>query len=276
MANFIKNRLQILGPEGQVKALLNRFSTHFEKAPNRSCDGELIYKNKETNGVGWLNETTKMFKRRDKEDVAEIPDGFEQDFTEAWSRFPDFDKIIKMPESLNITSDGWVEPMENQFSENTKFKAHLDELKKHCEKHPTQKTETINNFIGGVKNYIEYGSATWHNWSCKNWGTKWNCSECEKINENTFDFQTAWVGVPNLIKLMSKEFPEVSFVYEFADEDTGCNCGSGIFKNGESDFRELENSSKEAYELAFKLRPDRAEDYKLVGEEYQYIDSEKS
>jgi hypothetical protein len=71
---------------------------------------------------------------------------------------------------------------------------------------------------------------------------------------------------------MSKEFPEVRFKYEFSDEDTGANCGIGDYLNGEILFQNLENRSREAYELAFKLKPECKEYYKLVNDNYQYTE----
>lgn len=274
MPNYIKNRIEILGTKKQVEEVLNRFSTAFPTEPRKTHDDRLIYSNKKTGTFGWLDEKTGEFEERNKEKVSIIPEGFEQDFTEAWVRFPDFEKIVKMPESLNISSDGFLMPIENQFSVHTKFKEHLNEIKKFCENNPTRKDETMQNFIAGIKNYIDFGHASWYSWSVANWGTKWNSSDCENISENMFDFTTAWSGVPNLIDLMSKEFPEITFVYEYSDEDTGCNCGIGKYRNGQIEFKQLENSSKEAYELAFKLRPDRAENYKFIGETYEYIDEE--
>lgn len=274
MPNYIKNRIEILGTKEQVEAVLNRFSTIFPIEPRKSYDGNLVYINKETGAVGWLDEKTGEFKQRDKEKVYIIPEGFEQDFIESWVRFPDFDKIIKMPESLNISSDGFLMPIENQFSIHTKFKEHLDDLKNFCENNPRSKDETVKNFLAGIKNYIDFGHATWYSWSVANWGTKWNSSDCKSISENIFEFTTAWSGVSNLIDLMSKEFLDITFIYEYSDEDTGSNCGIGNYRNGVIDFVKLQNGSKEAYELAFKLHPDKAKNYKLIDDKYEYVDED--
>ena len=134
--------------------------------------------------------------------------------------------------------------------------------------------EEFEMFIQGIKNYREYGNVSWYDWSIKHWGTKWNSSECEQIDENTFEFQTAWSGVPELIDKMSVQFPTVKIWYEWSDEDTGCNCGRGEYQGIKSDVIRLVNQSKEAYELCFKLWPHKKENYQLVGETYEYIDSE--
>ena len=126
-----------------------------------------------------------------------------------------------------------------------------------------------------IKILVEsYGHATWYSWSVENWGTKWNSSECEKISDTVFDFVTAWSGVPQLIEKMSLEFPDVKISYEYSDEDTGANCGVGTYLNGEVEFKRLESQSTEAYELAFKLRSDRKEDYQLVDGKYEYVEED--
>jgi len=147
-------------------------------------------------------------------------------FEDGSEMFIDFGKITPMPESLNISSDNWVAPLENQLFANTKMKAHIDEIKEFCEKNPNRKERTINNFIAGIKNYIEYGHATWYNWAVANWGTKWNAYQQEKPESNVIMFETAWAGVPDLIDKLSTKFPEVSFTYkligdayEYIDED---------------------------------------------------------
>jgi len=272
MPNYIKNRLQIIGTNEQVDAVIKRFTTSYPEEQRKSFDGKNTYQN--AGEFGWLDEKSNMFTRRDSEDVLGVPDGFQPYMEPAWNRFPDFEKIIKMPDSLHITSDGWLMPLENQFSGHTKLKEHLDDLRDFCNKQPKRKEETLENFIAGIRNHIEYGHATWYRWSVENWGTKWNSSECEKVSKSTFDFITAWSGVPNLVELISKEFPKITFKYEYSDEDTGCNCGVGAYLNGEIEFRKLENSSKEAYDLAFKLRPENADNYQLVDGKYEYVEED--
>ena len=276
MPNYIKNRIQIIGTPEQIEQVLNRFSTNYEKEIRTSYDGDLVYKDKVTGEFGWLNQKTNEFKLRGRElPLTGVPDNFEPHYNEAWTRFPDFNKIIPRPESLDITSDNWIMPLENQFSFNTIFKDHVDKLKDVCSKCPDRKEEMVNNFLQGIRNYIDHGHATWLGWSRANWGTKWNSSDCDKVDENTFDFITAWNGVPELIEKISIEFPEIEFIYEFSDEDTGCNCGRGIFLHGNTSFHQPENCSKEAYDLAFKLRPDNAKYYTLVDGNYKYKEEEE-
>lgn len=280
MPNYIKNRIELIGTKIQIDEMLERFSTHFERDPDRSYDGNLIFlKTGEEYGVGWLNETTGEFEERGKPKVQGVPNNWEQRFNEAWTRFPDFNKILPMPATLNISIHSGVE---NAVKNALKMDVHKNSLIGSLEAANREKTESplkLNDadwelFLTCLNNVRLYGFIYWYDWAIINWGTKWNSSDCEKVNETTFDFTTAWSGVSNLINIMSKEFPKIQFNYEYSDEDTGSNCGIGKYQNGEIELRNLKDGSKEAYELYFKLRPDDLKNYQLVGDTYEYIEEE--
>lgn len=195
------------------------------------------------------------------------------DMKPAWIHFPDFNKIVQMPESLNIESDSYLMPLENQFSYDTRFKDHLDKIRQVFSHHlsEAESKKNKNNFLKAVENYIDHGHASWYTWCKENWGVKWNSSECERIDEHTFDFITPWNGVPKLIKIMSEKFKEVVINYQFSSEDIGCNCGRGRFQDGKSDFITHKNGTVAAYELAFKLWPNSKQDYELINGKYGLI-----
>lgn len=178
----------------------------------------------------------------------------------------DFNNIIFMPEELNITSDGMISLLENQFSFHDSLKEKLDSLVKN-----DNYKNTLENFIQGIRNYCEHGHASWYGWSIANWGTKWNAYSQKKEN-NTIIFDTAWSCVLDLIVQISKKYPSVKFNYSYADEDTGNNCGEGYVQNGETKMNYPNKESKEAYELAFKLRPEYKELFKLVDGIYKYVE----
>lgn len=274
MPNHIINKLKITGDEKQVKELINKYSTHYDETPSLTMDGLHNYTNSKDEYGRY--DTQKCEFTIDKENEAgnvkildEIPTEFKPLMDGAWTRFPDFEKIKKCPESLHIDSNGDIMPLENKFSGVTSFKSVIDEIKKHCVKDgKVINQKRIDNFIAGINNYIKYDHATWYSWNIDNWGTKWNSYDCEKVSNNEFIFETAWSNVSELLCLIKKEFANVDIFYEYSDEDTGQNCGSGFLPECMS----LKNGSKEAYELAFKLRPDHKEDYKLIDGEYKYIE----
>lgn len=292
MPNYIKNRIELTGTVGDINAMISKFSTFFDKEPDLACDGEFVFLHKETGEPGWLDKSIGKFKRRNQPDVNDVPDGFEQKFNEVWTRFPDFDKIVPMPKGLEANPhsgiQSWIKICTGQIDlTGNDDQSSIKGVTKSLERMNAVKCltegknlkdfsdEELELFIQGVKNYREYGHISWYEWSIENWGTKWNSSECEKVSDNVYDFQTAWSGVPDLIEKMSKAFPTVKIVYKYSDEDTGHNCGIGEYQNGEVSFKELEGGSNEAYEMAFELRPDRKVDYQLVGDKYKYVDSEE-
>jgi len=270
MPNHIKNRLELKGEENRVNELIEKFSTHHPKKPHKSFDGDDTYTNK-SGEFGWLNVETNTFRRREKPDQIGVPKGFKQHFNDAWDQMPDFNKVIQMPESLHIDSDGFVMPLENEFSRRDSFYETVLKLRNLPKE---RRSKTLENLLQGITNFVEHGHATWLGWARENWGTKWNSYSCKKESKNVFTFETAWSGVPNLISEIANQFEDVEIIYEYADEDTGSNCGKYHFHNGVLTTKEIENQSTEAYELAFKLRPDYKEDFILVDGEYQYKDEE--
>lgn len=130
-----------------------------------------------------------------------------------------------------------------------------------------------------INNVINYGFVDWYDWCNENWNTKWNAcntSYYPKEDPTTVYFQTAWADVRNLIKELSKKYPENTFEYEFAEEQMGYYCGYAHFKDGKvvesCDFKDY---SKEAYDHSFALW---GEDENYVFDEetntYRYVDED--
>lgn len=83
--------------------------------------------------------------------------------------------------------------------------------------------------IRSFYNTKKYGYPNWYEWSCEQWGTKWNASETY-VNENgVITFDTAWSCPLGIIDKLSKH---VDFKIAYADEDLGSNYGVIEFKNG--------------------------------------------
>lgn len=125
-----------------------------------------------------------------------------------------------------------------------------------------------------------YGAHNWYDWSIANWGTKWN-SYGHGIPQYTrgnpsrvvFEFDTAWNFPYPVIMEIARQNPHLRIIALFADEDTGYNCGRLVFENGEIESEEFPTGgSKDAYELAFLLRPHCAADFQYIDGEYQYIE----
>lgn len=272
MPNNITNKIVLNGSDGRINELIEQFSTFHPSTEEKAHDGSKIYIHKETGEAGWLQEDGN-FIRRNMPSMG-IPEGFYIKMSEEWTRFPDFDKIIPMPKSLSVTSGSVGEMGFAIMTGHTKFISIERVLKRFWEMTEDEKIACIKDGITYMQNKSLYGFTTWYDWSIENWGTKWNSYECEKINDFTFTFQTAWSGVPNLIRQISSLFPDVEILYSYADEDLGNNIGMMTFKKGLCFHKHIEPRSKEAYELAFELMPGQADNYELADGVYQYKEEE--
>ncbi len=89
-------------------------------------------------------------------------------------------------------------------------------------------------------------------------------------NPNVLWFDTAWEGVPLLIQTLSEKFPDIEFLYAYADEDLGSNVGKGIIRNGETDMTFPDNGSNDAFEIVFFVKPGLEEYLELTNEGYRW------
>ena len=186
----------------------------------------------------------------------------------------DFNKIIPMPESLNI-EEGSVSSAAVSYAKGevpSGFKD-MEDLESRFENWDKTKEEMIALGEQILENERLYGCRSWYSWSNMNWGTKWNASETRAFNE-FIGFETAWSSPYPVIQKLSELIPDEEITVEYADEDTSHNCGRYTFLNGEEiDSYQPESGSKEAYELAFKISG--GDDYYEFSEEtgtYEYIE----
>lgn len=126
------------------------------------------------------------------------------------------------------------------------------------------------------KAFEETGFVYWYDWNIHFWGTKWNAySQDDKRNtQDTIYFQTAWSRPLPIIKKLGKLFPDVKFILDYSDEDSGNNAGTVIIKGDRMQIVELVSQSKEAYDKYFELHPGRRDDFKFNGTSYEYVDEE--
>ncbi len=84
-----------------------------------------------------------------------------------------------------------------------------------------------------LDNYEKYGYTDWYNWSCANWGTKWNAIDFYKLDESLYEFTTAWSSPLPIFKRISEIYPQEIIEVNFADETIGSNCGTIKFQKGD-------------------------------------------
>lgn len=214
----------------------------------------------------------------------------------------DFNKIIPMPEALDVES-GSVEsdaikaylkaacPITDDYGvkklEPEAYRSIVGKLdSKFYVKYTDQKimetdlnvpnaSELIKQGQVYVDNLLNYGATTWYDWRCNNWGTKWNAYDFRPFEDNTLTFSTAWSRALPIIDKLSEMYPDIRFSYGWADEDIGVNVGRLEMMNKEMDFLDIpDTQSKEAYEMAAEIRGERLEDYCLYYDEktgnYEY------
>lgn len=164
----------------------------------------------------------------------------------------DFNKIIPMPESLNIESGG-IESNSIDIALD-RYRFNLNGAKEIAERHSMSLEQVKELGKKYLSNVVNYGFSTWYGWCSENWGTKWNSYDNKQIDENTIQFNTAWSYPEPVIKKLSEMYPDIEVRIQWSDEDTGCNTGDITYKSGEIICGgEFENCSNEAYEMYILL-----------------------
>jgi len=158
----------------------------------------------------------------------------------------DFNEIIPMPDSLNITSGSstssavaLIKAEEGSFydiDEMTKYAWVKEELKKkpkgtsarefvieHLKK--TLSDKDMQEGRMALENKKKYGFQDWYAWRISNWGTKWGAYEFHQIDRSEgrliFEYQTAWSPAMPIISKLGTMFPSLTFVNSYMDEGWG-------------------------------------------------------
>lgn len=132
-----------------------------------------------------------------------------------------------------------------------------------------------------VSNFLQYGSGDWYGWRNRNWGTKWNAYQAHFDQESqSIHFLTAWDAPLLVMDKLSQMFPEIKMDLQWVDEDIGHNVGHIVFLAGEPIDGDIpEGGSREAFEMAFQIHGAEAADFNLVLDEkegnYVYQESER-
>lgn len=224
----------------------------------------------------------------------------------------DFNKIIPMPEDLNIISGSttndcaklYINAMLEGCDAYTKYAGlYVKAFGKNFYMSETEQAETMKSALRykdhesdellfktkadvyaygkrALDNYAKYGAKDWYDWSIQNWGTKWNAchTQINDINEPNIYFDTAWSPPLPVINQLSKKYPDLTFEFAFAEEQAGISTGDMVVQNGEiikGGF--FDDDSKEAYETFFELwgMEDEFRFNEKTGT-YEYIDNEEA
>lgn len=182
----------------------------------------------------------------------------------------DFNKLIPMPESMNIESGSRTDrglKAYKEFLEIYTFGRKVEnldllnipaeseekflEIRKDVEKDDWELGKKA------FQNTYQYGSPTWYQWSINNWGTKWNAYGYNELmsyaETDAIYFTTAWSSPHPVMNKLAKMYSDINFTHEWADEDIGQNCGRWEYENGEVVLQYYPENDKEAIEFAAKV-----------------------
>lgn len=195
----------------------------------------------------------------------------------------DFNKIIPMPESLNIESGSRTDrglKAYSDFIDVYVFSRNAEEALNALQNIPRESEDAFLRKRSDVKadewelgktawnNVQNYGAPTWYEWCTNNWGTKWNAYGYDEGTDysasGNLHFQTAWSAPHPVIKKLAQMYPDIIFEHEWADEDIGVNCGQKCYSNGECTEEYYPESEIEATEFAFRVWDYDPSDYDLM------------
>lgn len=195
----------------------------------------------------------------------------------------DFNKVVPMPEELNISSSSSGEWGMRYILLNAKHsilwndddRSFMERMEKQKEKNPDRFNEDIELGKKYMSNILKYGYKDWYDWRIEHYGTKWGACEVEWVNDDQVEFETAWSFCFPIIEKLSKLFPDVAIEFSYADEASGSNTGTGTIKNGEEiDCEYPDAGDNRAYEIYLSLHPEYEDElvYDPDSNTYKWID----
>lgn len=160
----------------------------------------------------------------------------------------DFNQIVPMPEILNDTVSGSTTDMglialgeadveAQECLSWPRFKnagiTDIEGLKRHIRDHYPEAIEDAKRSLAAKK---QTGCHSWYDWSCANWGTKWNAHNAKVVEQSDecamINFFTAWSPPLPVVKALSEKYPELSFTLKYFEGGMGFN-GIYVCENGE-------------------------------------------
>ena len=218
----------------------------------------------------------------------------------------DFNKLIPMPESLNIEAGSRTNrglKIYKAFMQDSAAIAYSDvQNTEPSPEHSQAVTALLKKYQEMTKddpellqlgrkcyeNIQNYGCTDWYDWSIKNWGTKWNAYGYKEFPEyqegdSELRFLTAWSAPHPILEKLSELYPDVTFSHRWADEDFGNNVGEREYCASEIVSENIPTgSSVEAVEMAadimnIELNSEESGSYLSADEScYFYLDPDET
>tara|TARA_Y100000593_G_scaffold48924_1_gene92162 strand:+ start:267 stop:974 length:708 start_codon:yes stop_codon:yes gene_type:complete len=152
----------------------------------------------------------------------------------------DFNQVIPMPKSLEITSGSSVSnamaviKYEEGDNELIKTMLKYSWVKEQGIKSMKKLYEELNKDVSlsdrqeariSIDNEKKYGYANWYDWSCIKWGTKWNAKSTyihdAEDGYMNIDFETAWSPPVPIIEELIIQYPLLTFALMFKEAGMG-------------------------------------------------------
>lgn len=195
----------------------------------------------------------------------------------------DFNKIVPMPEELNIESGSSGDWGMRYLLLNAKLsfmwtdddRSFMERMEKQKEKNPDRFNKDIELGKKYLSNISKYGHKNWYSFRISYWGTKWDACEVEWVSDNCVEFETAWSFCFPIVQKLSEMFPDVAIEFSYADEDCSSNTGTGTIKDGEEiDCEYPDTGDNRAYEIYLSLHPEYEDElvYDPDLDTYKWID----
>lgn len=160
-----------------------------------------------------------------------------KEFVESEDSIFDFNKIVPMPEGLDIQDGSDLDTGLAHLGYPTRWLTKEEADKRLAEESEERREEIIKLGRQGVENIKRYGCKSWYDWSIKNWGTKWDAIDAdlyiEKPRELRYEFNTAWSTPEGIYLALGREFPDLVIEVYYADEDYGNNFGKIFLYSGD-------------------------------------------
>lgn len=211
--------------------------------------------------------TNNIYLKGDSDRIRELLEAIKND--EYGTGSIDFNKIIPMPESLDITSGSETVRCHKIYKDFLDVYTLMDTREgldlmsipiEAEERYLEERTDVAKEDFELGKQVFQnmqlYGAPTWYEWRIDNWGTKWNAYGYNDVLDASeyFSCETAWSAPHPVLDKLSQMYPDIEFTHEWADEDIGNNCGRRILQNGECIESYYPRSSKEAIEFATEVQ----------------------
>ena len=160
----------------------------------------------------------------------------------------DFNKLIPMPEELNIECSSAADRglaqykvfvSEYMFSKGLKQIDYLNIPEEsellHLKYYKNISKEEWELGKKAYRNQIKYGARDWYHWAIQNWGLKCNAygfKTPEKREPNKISFDTPDYAPHRIIWMIAEKYPDIEITHEWTSEALGTYCGSKIYRNG--------------------------------------------